>query len=177
MKYSIYIVLISIILFSCTKKEKDFDSFEYSYCGTFSTFFSIKFKQNDTIFLREHWNSGGNKDIKFPKSERNYFALLTEKQKQELSNLLSKINFRKINSEYFEDYNDGSAFQIIFRKGNFKKKVLVHSYHIPRELDSLSHWIYKTKMKLKLNEISQKLEFESAKELFPPPPPPLPVMK
>ncbi|MEY4963006.1 MAG: hypothetical protein RLZZ323_325 [Bacteroidota bacterium] len=173
MKYRILITLVIITLFSCNEKEKDFDSFEYSFYGTFSTFFSVNFTQNDTIFLREHWNSGGNDEIKFPKSERNYYALLTEKQKQELSSLLNKINFKKIDSEYFENYCDGSAFQIIIKKGNFKKKVLVHSHHIPEELDSLAEWINETKLKLKLTETSKKLEFESAKELFPPPPPPV----
>ena len=177
MKHIIFITLILISLSSCTEKKKDFDSFEYSFCGTFSTFFSMKFTQTDTIFIREHWNSGGNEEVKFPKSQRNYFALLSEEQKLKLTSLLNKIDFEKINPEYFENYSDGSAFQIIIRKGKFKKKVLVHSDQIPKELDSLSHWIYNTKLKLKLTEANQNLEFESAKELFPPPPPPPPIVK
>ncbi|WP_262151908.1 hypothetical protein [Chryseobacterium foetidum] len=86
--------------------------------------------------------------------------------------MLRKTDFKKIKSKYSEDYVDGSMFQIIIKKDDLKKKVFVHSYHIPKELDSLSAWIYNTKMKLKLTETNKKLEFESAKELFPPPPPP-----
>jgi hypothetical protein len=166
-----------IAFLSCTNKENDFDSFEYSYAGTFSTVFSIKFTNSDTIFLREHWNSGGNENIQFPKPETNYFAVLTKLQRNELSNLIKKMNFKTINSEYFENYSDGSAFNIVIRKGKFKKKVFVHSHNIPKELDSLSGWIYYTKMKLKLTEINKKLEFESAKPVLLPPPPPPPISK
>lgn len=168
--------LILIAFMSCSKKEKDFDSFEYSFAGTFSTVFSLKFTNSDTIFLREEWNRGGNEDYKFPKPKTNYFAILTEKQKSEFTTLLKNVDFKKINSEYFQNYSDGSAYNIIIRKGDFEKKVLVHSHKIPKELDTLSSWIYYTKMKLKLTEINRKLEFESAKSLMPPPPPP-PILK
>lgn len=65
--------MILTAFFACSEKEKDFDSLEYSFYGTFSTFFSIKFTQSDTIFLKEHWNSGRNGYISFPKADRNYF--------------------------------------------------------------------------------------------------------
>lgn len=85
--------------------------------------------------------------------------------------LIKKVNFSKINAEYFENYSDGSAFNIIIKQGDFEKKILVHSYKIPKELDSLSNWIYFTKSKLKLTKITKKLNFESVKVLLPPPPP------
>jgi len=177
MKKGIIITLIFLAFISCSEREKDFDSFEYSYAGTFSTVFSIKFSNSDTLFLREHWNRGGNENFQFPKSKTNYFAILTEQQKNELSSLIHKVNFKEMNSEYFEDYSDGSAFSIIIRKGDFEKKVFVHSHKIPKELDSLSGWIYYTKMKLILTETKEKLEFESVKALLPPPPPLPPILK
>lgn len=177
MKQKIFIIFISIFLISCSEKEKDFDSFEYSYGGTFSTLFSIKFTDNDTVFMREHWNSGRYENGKFPKAKTNYFALLTIQQRNELSSILKKINFKKIDSEYFENYSDGSAFQLIIRKENFEKKVFVHSHKIPKELDSLASWINYTKINLKLTEINRELEFRSIEGILPPPPPPPPVEK
>ena len=174
MKKQIFNILILTILFSCSKKDKDFDSFEYSYSGTFSTVFSIKFTENDSVFLREHWNAseryGG---PKFPKAKTNYFAIITKEQRNQLSELLNRIDFKKINSEYFEDYSDGSAYQIIIAKNNVKKTVLVHSHSVPKELDSLSKWIYKTKQNLKLIEINKEFDFESIHGILPPPPPPI----
>jgi hypothetical protein len=98
-------------------------------------------------------------------------------QRLKLSTLLKKTNFKKLDSEYYKDYCDGSAFQLIIKKGNFEKKILVHSGKIPKELDSLARWIYVTKRNLKLTELNRKLEFESIEGLFPPPPPPPPVEK
>ena len=173
MKQKIFIICISIFLISCSDKEKDFDSFEYSFAGTFSTVYSIKFTDSDTVFMREHWNSGRYENGKFPKERTNYFALLNIQQRNELSELLQKINFKKVDSEYFENYSDGSAFQLVIKKGNFEKKIFVHSHKIPKELDSLSRWINYTKRKLKLTETNREFEFKSVEGLLPPPPPPI----
>ena len=169
MKLKLIILLSLALLISCSKKEKDFDSFEYTYSGTFSTVFSLKITDKDSVFLREHWNNG---NIEYPKSETNYFAIINEKQRTELTKLIRKIDFRKINSEYYENYLDGSAFQIFIRKGKFEKRVLVHSYKIPKELESLSDWLNNTKQNLKLTKTSKNLKFISADGILPPPPPP-----
>lgn len=173
MKQKIFIICISIFFISCSEKEKDFDSFEYSFAGTFSTVYSTKFTDSDTVFMREHWNSGRYENGKFPKERTNYFALLNIQQRNELSELLQKINFKKVDSEYFENYSDGSAFQLVIKKGNFEKKIFVHSHKIPKELDSLSSWINYTKRKLKLTETNREFEFKSVEGLLPPPLPPI----
>lgn len=173
MKKQIFIIAVLTLLISCSKNEKDFDSFEYSYAGTFSTVFSIKFTQNDTIYLREHWNAKERSDgKKFPKEKTNYFAILTKEQRSQLSELLKKIDFKKIKSGYYEDYVDGDAYQLIIKKDTLKKTVFVHSYNVPKELDSLSNWIYKTKENLKLIETNKEFDFKSIKKLLPPTPPP-----
>lgn len=123
--------------------------------------------------MREHWNSERDENSKFPKQRTNYFALMNSQQRKELRYLLQKINFKKMDSEYFEDYSDGSAFQLIFRKGNFEKKIFVHSHKIPKELDSLARWINHTKIKLKPTEINREFEFKSVEGLLPPPLPPI----
>jgi hypothetical protein len=177
MKRKLFFILFLTLLISCSKNEKDFDSFEYSYGGTFSTLFSIKFTENDTIFIREHWNVSERYGKKFPKAKTNYFAILTKEQRNQLSKLLKKIDFKKFESEYYQDYVDGSAYQIIIKKDNFKKAVYVHSHKVPKELDSLSHWIYTTKENLKLFETSKKFDFESINGILPPPPPPPPIKR
>lgn len=175
MKRLIFIILILILLISCSKEEKDFDSFEYSYGGTFSTLFSIKFTENDTVFIREHWNVSERYGKKFPKAKTNYFAILTKEQRNQLSELLKKIDFKKIKSEYYEDYLDGSAYQIIIKKDTLNKTVFVHSHKVPKELDSLSNWIYIIKENLKLTKTNKKFDFKSIDAIFPPPPPPPPI--
>ena len=172
MKSSLFIIF-SLLVVSCSEKKKDFDSFEYSYGGTFSTVFSIRFTNNDTLYLREHWNAGERSDgKKFPKEQTNYFALLTIKQQNELSELLNKIDFKTLKPEYYEDYNDGRSYQIIIEKDSLEKMILVHSYSVPKELDTLSKWIYNTKENLQLIETSKKLDFKGFRGFLTPPPPP-----
>jgi hypothetical protein len=177
MKKQIFNIFILTLFISCSKKEKDFDSFEYSYGGTFSTLFSIKFTENDTIFLREHWNVSERYGKKFPKAKTTYYAILTKEQRNQLSELLKKIDFKKIKTEYYEDYCDGSSYQIIIKKDTLKKTVFVHSHSVPKELDTLSHWIYITKENSNLIETNKKFEFKSVDGIMPPPPPPPPIKK
>ena len=132
MKRQLLIIFILILLISCTKKEKDFDSLEYTYSGTFSTLFLIKFTENDTVFLREHWNVSERYGKKFPKAKTNYYAILTRAQRNQLSDLIKKIDFKKIKSEYYEEYFDGRAYQIIIKKGDFKKKFLFIAIKSPK---------------------------------------------
>lgn len=172
MKNQLFVIIILSVLISCSKKEKDFDTFEYSYGGTFSTLFSIKFTKNDTIFYREHWNNYESTDsIRIPKAQTNYFAILTREQRNQLSELLNRINFKKIDSEYFEDYSDGSSYQLIIKKDNLRKTVFVHSHKVPKDLDSLSNWISTIKRKLQLIETNKKFNFKSINRILPPPPP------
>ena len=173
MKIQFYIIFILLVSVSCSKKEKDFDSFEYSYGGTFSTVFSIQFTNNDTLYLREHWNAGERSDgKKFPKEQTNYFALLTKNQRSELSDLINRIDFGKIKSEYFQDYEDGSAYQLIIEKEDLKKTIFVHSNSVPKELDSLANWIYNTKENLELKETNKEFDFQSINGILSPAPPP-----
>jgi hypothetical protein len=172
MKLKLIIIVVFITIISCKRKEEVFDVLEYSYAGTFSTVFSLKFTESDTIYLREHWNKEWEENIKYPKAKTNYFAIITEQQKNELRNLVEKIDFKKIETEYYENYSDGSSFEIIIKKGKFEKKVNVHSYKIPSELDTLANWINETKDNLKLTKTNKKLIFKSANGVLPPPPPP-----
>ncbi|WP_449403979.1 DUF6438 domain-containing protein [Flavobacterium croceum] len=110
--------------------------------------------------------------MEYPKAETNYFAIINDSQRKELTELIKKIDFRKIDSEYYENYLDGSAFQIIIRQGKFEKKVFVHSRKIPKELKSLSDWIIKIKQNLKLTRTDKNLQFKSKNGILPPPPPP-----
>lgn len=162
MRILLYFVLILLLLISCSKKEKDFNYFEYSYGSTFSSAFSIKFTNNDTVYLREHWNSHIRNDgTKYPEAQTTYFAILTADQRRKLSDLINKIDLKEVKPQYFDDYEDGSAYQIIVEKQALRKTIFVHSLSAPKELDSLSIWINKIKENIQLTKITTELEFKS----------------
>ncbi|MEO7978074.1 hypothetical protein [Flavobacterium sp.] len=177
MKCCSTIVFLSVLLLSCTKKEKAFDSFDYSYSDTFSESYSIKFNHSDTAYIHYHW-IGRNIDdtISVPKEKITYYAILNSEERLKLFDYVEKVNLFKYKSEYFENYLDGSSYGISIQKNSKSKTILVHSHQEPKELDSLSNWINNLKQKLKLKEIQKNINFESRKGVLPPPPPP-PIKK
>ncbi len=166
------IILIFTFFLSCNKNN--YDEFEFSYGNIFETDFSIKFTQNDSIYLRENWSLNDiNDDIPYPKSKTNYIAILTRKQKEKLNTFLNKIDFKKLDTAYFERYEDGEHYMLYFKKNDFEKTIYVHSHHSPKELDSLANWIVDVKRNLKLKKTNKVLEFKSKFYSIPPPPPPI----
>jgi len=177
--------ILSLIAFSlfcfCSKKEEkpNYRYFEFSYDNTFETSFSIKFKPNDSIYIREHWNGKTIWDsISPPREKTNYIAVISQQQRKVLNYLISKIQLKQCDSIYYENYVDGRTYSIFIDKDSIKKLINVHSHNnVPHELDSLAAWLYNFKSKAKLIEINKKLNFITAKYVLPPPPPPPPIKK
>ncbi|MGE8340032.1 MAG: hypothetical protein ACN6OI_03280 [Flavobacterium sp.] len=155
-----------------------FDSFDYSYGGTFSEVYSMKFTQTDTVYLRYHW-IGKNIDdtISVVKENTNYYGILNSEERSKLFDYIEKVNLFKYKSEYYEHYLDGSYYGINIQKDNNNKTIFVHTHKAPKEIDSISHWISRIKQKLKLQESKKNITFESKNGVLPPPPPPPPVIK
>lgn len=177
----VVIFCILLISFSCNKKSEKESSvkyFEFSYDNSFETSFTLIYKPNDSIYLREHWSFNDIYDsVKSPKSKTNYSAKISAEKEEELLKLISSINFKSLKNEYFEDYSDGNTYAVFIEKDSINKLITIHSHNAPKELYSLAHWIYELKKKLILVETKKKLNIISAKYVLPPPPPPAPIMK
>lgn len=176
MKKRILLIGIFFFLFGCKKSESDveFKYFDYTFNNTFGTCFSIKFAPNGSVYLREHWNAKDVFDsINIPRGETNYIALITKEDKKSFIELISKLQLKKCNLFYEENYSDGRFYSLFIDKDSIKKLISVHSYHnVPKELDSLSKWINSWKSRVKLIKTSKELTFYSSKYVLPPPPPP-----
>jgi len=172
------IILCSILLvsFSCTKKreaENPIKYFEFSFNNTFETSFSLVYKPNDSLYIREHWSFNDIYDsVKSPKGKTNYSAKINGKEEKELVKLISSLNLKKIKNGHFEDYSDGDTYAIFLKKDSINKMITVRSLNAPKELDSLAYWIYHLKSKLILVKTNKKLNFKTAKYVLPSPPPP-----
>ena len=174
----ILIIAITFIFYSCKKEEAvaKFKYFDFSFNNTFETCFSVKFMPNDSVYIREHWNSNNAYDsANIPRIKTNYIALINKKDKKTLIELISKTQLKKYKSEYYENYSDGNFYIFYIDKDSIKKSIAIHSHKndVPKNLDSLAKWIYQWKKKVKLIETKKKLDFYSSKYILPPPPPPL----
>lgn len=167
------VVIILIMLFgffSCEikEKQKSFDEFDFTFTDIFSTHFSIKFTEGDTVFIREHWSVEGKG---MPISMTNYISVLKHSDRLKLDFLIKEANFQTLDTNYYEEYSDGFESKFYIKNDGTSKLISLHSYNAPKKLDSLNNWIVELKRGLKLNRIKDKLQFNS---LFLPPEPPPP---
>ncbi|WP_068844737.1 hypothetical protein [Flavobacterium chilense] len=174
MKKTTIPILLSLLLLNCTKNEKTFDSLEYSYGGTFSELYSLKFTDNDTVYIYQEWIVKDFGDsISDPKSKTQYYGIINPEEKLKLYNYIEKVNLFKYKSEYYENYLDGSCYAIAIKKDTKSKTIFAHSHETPKEIDSIARWINKIKKNLILKETKKHLIYKTSESVFPPPPPPL----
>ncbi|SHL76424.1 hypothetical protein [Chryseobacterium contaminans] len=89
-------------------------NFDFSYGNTFETDFSVKFQsKNDSIFLYENWASD---NTEIPKSKTNYFSTPNKSQRSKLDSFISNIDFKNLDTLYFENYKDGEYFNFLLEK-------------------------------------------------------------
>ena len=170
MKLLLILILISLTVAACdniqnSEHEQSFLSFDFSYNDVFSTCFSIKFTQSDTVFIRQHFASFFSDT---PKSNTTYYALLTQHDKTKLDSFISQTNFSKFDSSYYQSYADGIDYQFYLQNNNIKKLIRVHSDSVPTQLSALKSWIIEKKKVLQLHQIDTTIDFESTKYFLPP---------
>jgi len=167
-------IFISLLFLGCSKKEKEFDSLEYSYGGTFSELYSLKFTESDTVYVYQEWIGRHiNNSISLLKEKTQYYGIINPEEKLKLYNYIEKINLFKYKSEYYEHYLDGSCYAIAIKKDNKSKTIFAHSHETPKEIDSIAGWINKIKKNLILKETKKHLNYKTSESVFPPPPPPI----
>lgn len=139
-------------------------SFDFSYNDVFSTCFSIKFTQTDTVFIKQHFAPSFSDN---PKSRQSYYAILSDSNKQKLDSFLNGINFLLLDTTYKEPYEDGIEYQFFIDKDNVRKLVYVHSDSIPASVKALAFWIVDLKKKLKIYPVDTTFSFESVRNFLP----------
>ena len=152
MRLFFLVAAISLTLISCDNykpvdKKIMFEQFDFSYNDFFSTCFSIKFTQGDTVFICQHWASAFSNSLK---SNKNYRAILSDPERKRLDNFLTKMKFATYDTSYYESYQDGHYYEFFINKDTLQKTIFVHSDSIPNELKNFGYWIVATKKKLRL---------------------------
>ena len=169
MKLFISLIIIILTIIGCDNskqidKRQRFKQFDFSYNDFFTTCFSIKFTKSDTVFIRQHWASISDT----LKRNQNYFAILTERERQKLDSFLDKVKFASYDSTYYQSYEDGDYYQFYFANDTMQKTIFVHSHSIPTELKKFGYWIVATKKNLKHHLADTTNKFGSLKYFIQP---------
>jgi len=169
MKIFILLAILSVTIVRCDNfkqadKAKTFHQFDFSYNNFFTTCFSIKFTQGDTVFIQQHFASFSDT----LKRNKNYFAILSNAEKQTFDSIINKMNFALYDTSYYQPYDDGDYYQFFIANDTLQKTIFVHSDSIPKELKTFGYWIVATKEKLKHFPIDTMIVFGSLKNFLPP---------
>lgn len=145
--------------------KKRFKIFDFSYNDVFSTCFSIKFTQSDTVFIRQHFAPFFSDT---PKSNTTYYALLRNIDKRNLDSFIDHTRFSDFDTLYYQPYVDGVDFQLYFENDTIKNTIRVHSDSVPDQLNTFMYWTIKRIKTLQLHEIDTIINFESTKNFLVP---------
>ena len=161
LRFISFFVFLNLAILSCThpyktEEKRTFTSFDFTYsCAVCLSFYSIKFTQSDTIFLKQYLPRRDNKL---------YYAVLKKSESKKLDSLLSHVNLGKIDSSYNNLDIDGDEYQFYINKDTIAKSVSIHGRDIPKELSDLGIWLKGMKDGLKLSPIDTVINFESFKK-------------
>ncbi|PKK36516.1 hypothetical protein BWI96_11720 [Siphonobacter sp. SORGH_AS_0500] len=134
----------------------------------------MKISESYQVWLRDHFNryEFTADSATAPKEGIYYLSTLSGNQQDTLNLFLKNIDFKRLDSRYYEDYKDGREYRFYIRTKAFAKTIYVHRDESPKELDSLVEWLKETRRRVKLVESSEEVYFRSRLWLPTPPPPP-----
>lgn len=95
------------------------------------------------------------------KARQTMSLFLNASQKIKLDSFVENINFKNLDSLYFENYQDGSYYNFHIKKDGIEKTITTHSHSVPKPLEKFASWIYETKKTLKLTETKRSFDFKS----------------
>ena len=155
-----------------SKHQDVFKSFDFSYNDVFSTCYSIKFTQSDTVFIKQYFSASSDT----VKGNTTYYALLPNADRAKFDSLIKRIKFSIFDTLYYQDYSDGIDYQFYYDNDTIQKRIRIHSNNAPEKLIDLKDWIVNAKQSLRLYRLDTAIGFESAKFFLPPTIPP-PILK
>jgi len=115
MKLFLLVTAFSLTLTSCDNSKPAervtmFKQFDFSYKDFFSTCFSIKFTQGDTVFIRQHWASAFADSLK---SNKNYRGILSDPEREKLDSFLTKMKFATYDTSYINWIKAGTIIKFL----------------------------------------------------------------
>jgi hypothetical protein len=178
MKHLLVSVCIGLLLFGCGQikqpsKHITFRSIDFSYSDVFSTCFSIKFNQGDTVFIRQYFTSSYSGVLK---RNTTYYSVLNKQDRNSVDSFVDKIDFLKYQDRYLEAIQDGVMYALCIENDSIKKTIVVHSDTAPGQLNRFADWLADFKTRLKIVPLDTTMVFTTSKFVVLPQIPPPPVI-
>ena len=166
MRCLFFLIITALICHGCNSLMthiSSFEEFEFSYTNTFGDSYTIKFTEGDTVYVARY----------FPYPYSNFIGVIPSYERKKIDSLISLINFNKLDTMYYQDYEDGVGYQFYVKNDSLAKTILVHSDIVPNNLKQVANWIVNAKRNWRLLPIDSIFEMKNI-DFFKPPIPPVP---
>ena len=175
MKLTVF-CLFNIIYMGCASSElptfSSFKELDFSYNNEWSSCFSIKFTQSDTVYIRQHFAS-----IRYMsqdsavKNNASYIGILTDDQRSQLDSFIRSIDLHRYDTSYFQEgLEDGTEYKFYIKNDSLAKSIYIYGDSCPIELAKLAEWLAETRKTLQLVATDTAIIFNSHINLAPPAP-------
>jgi hypothetical protein len=171
----LFCALLLSLLLSCSGKMESsrmvpYREFEFYHDDTWSTAFSIKFMQTDTVYIRQHFVSISNRGPEMAiKSNTSYVGCLSQQDRATLDSFIRHARFFQYDTAYEDDnLQDGSTYDFYIRTDSLSKVIHIYGDSAPPELMRFGRWITETKSRMRLVKIDSLIGFTHADDwLYP----------
>lgn len=159
-----YIVIISILFFSCNNFSENKITFkkiteiDYTFDSGWKEVYSIKINADGKCVVGD-----GRSTMKY------YISQLSNFNIRSLDRLIESIPFKQYDSSYYEDVVDQASYKFVLTNTNKDTLIkFVYGRTAPKLLNDLSHQLNLIKEELKLIQKDTLIDFSSRKNFFPP---------
>ena len=141
--------IILVLLFAgcqLPKKEIDFTFYKWSIHQSYY----LKFNQTDTLYFINT----------YPFEEQTSFAILNEKEREEIESILNTLSFPTIEKFRDRSVEDGKTFAFILNRNEEHKKLEIHEEAGPKQFWSFGERLEEIKTRKKFTVIKKKFDLK-----------------
>ena len=160
----LFLLASLLTVYSCNNSKLSgsetsiFHDFDFSYDSGWQTSYSLKFTNNNVIFLG---NGRRNKSYSI--------GYINSLQRQKLDSFLIAFSKQKWETAYAEDNRvDHHSYQFYLKTDTSINKVFVYGDIAPKELQAFNTWLTDLKEMINFHPIDTMVKFGSTENFYPP---------
>lgn len=158
-----FLLVFLSFLSGCNKNPEEDIQLDFTHIENFDEAYSLRFTGTDTILVRQYWITNGPSG-----SNKNYFAILDDQEKNRLRELIKEINISILDTVYPKSSKLDGSFVGIFLKNDFQSATFYpQKRKESKEVKNLIEYISGIKKTLELKPTNSQIDFKSAPKIPP----------
>lgn len=156
-----FLLFVLICMLGCKQNPKEDLQLDFTHIENFDEAYSLRFTGTDTVLIRQYWIANGPSE-----SNKNYFAILDDSEKNRLRELIKGINISALDTVYPKSSRLDGSFIGMFLKNDFQDATF-YPYHKneSQEVKNLIAYITDVKKTFELKPTESHIDFKSGPKI------------